>query len=157
MSRRRHTYLENLSILIVLVLCDLFLPFLLVKLLSVRWQHPRQHTYRIQCNCKHGVKYETRITTYMGDVAQGLLRQDSNQKTLGSMADALVGQGEGQLFYPSESTPVQTCLCLTPLRVYNNTCTQICEHVKIPSCRKTKTVKEQASQLVVWSHKHCIH
>ena len=28
--------------------------------------------------------------------------------------DPLVGQGEGQFFYPSESTLVQACLCLTP-------------------------------------------
>ena len=28
--------------------------------------------------------------------------------------DPLVGQGEGQFFYPSKSTLVQTCLCRTP-------------------------------------------
>ena len=32
--------------------------------------------------------------------------------------DPLAGQVEGQFFYPSESSLVQTCLCLTPLRVY---------------------------------------
>ena len=31
----------------------------------------------------------------------------------------LAGQGEKQFFCPSESTLVQTCLCLTPLRVYS--------------------------------------
>ena len=34
--------------------------------------------------------------------------------------DPMVGQGEGQFFCPSESTLVQTCLCLTPFHVYGN-------------------------------------
>ena len=33
--------------------------------------------------------------------------------------DPLAGQGEVQFFCPSESTRVQTCLCLTPIRVYD--------------------------------------
>ena len=32
--------------------------------------------------------------------------------------DPLAEQGEKQFFCPSESTPVQTCLCLTPLHVF---------------------------------------
>ena len=33
--------------------------------------------------------------------------------------DPLAGQGESLFFCPSESTLVQACLCLTPLRVYS--------------------------------------
>ena len=44
--------------------------------------------------------------------------------------DPLVGQGGGQFVCPSESTLVQTCLCLTPLCAYG---TQVnCAHVKDP-------------------------
>ena len=35
--------------------------------------------------------------------------------------EPLVGQGEEQFFCPSESTLVQTCVCLTPLLVYGTT------------------------------------
>ena len=40
---------------------------------------------------------------------------------------------------PSESTLGQTCLCLTPLRVYGKARTQMCAHVKDPIaiCRKS--------------------
>ena len=50
--------------------------------------------------------------------------------------DPLEGQGEAQIFCPSESTLVQPCLCLNPLRVCART--QICAHVKDPisTCRK---------------------
>ena len=53
--------------------------------------------------------------------------------------DPLVWQ-DGQFFYPSKSTVGQTCLCLTPLHVYNTH--PICPHVKdfISICRKTKRV-----------------
>ena len=50
-------------------------------------------------------------------VAQWVVRQNSNPEDPGF--DPLVGQGEGQFFCPSESTLVQTCLCLTLLCVYS--------------------------------------
>ena len=50
-----------------------------------------------------------------GDVAQRLQRHHSNPKTWLRSAG---GAKEGQLFCPSESTLMQTCLYLTPLRVY---------------------------------------
>ena len=51
--------------------------------------------------------------------------------------DPLAGQGEGQFFCPSESTLVQTYLCLNPPRVYGAS-THICALVKDPTsiCRK---------------------
>ena len=51
--------------------------------------------------------------------------------------DPLVDQCEGHIFCPADSTFVQTCLCLTALRVYT-TRTQMCAHVKDPiySCCK---------------------
>ena len=45
--------------------------------------------------------------------------------------DPLVGQGEEQLFCPSESTLAHTCLCLTPLRVYG-TALKFVRTLKIP-------------------------
>ena len=52
--------------------------------------------------------------------------------------DHLAAQDEEHFFFcPSESTLVQTCVCLTPLRVYS-THQNICAHVKDPIsiCRK---------------------
>ena len=45
--------------------------------------------------------------------------------------DPLVGQGEGQFFYPSESIVVQTCLC-PPLRVQYGTHPKFVRMLKIP-------------------------
>ena len=64
------------------------------------------------------------IQHLMGDVAQWLESQNSNLKTV---FDRLAGQGERQFFCPSESTLVQTCLCLTPLHVYG-TLPNLCAH-----------------------------
>ena len=68
----------------------------------------------------------------MRDVAQWLESRNSNPKTLGSSP-----WRDGNMFCPSESTLVQTCLRrLTPIRVYGMD--QICAHVKdqISICRK---------------------
>ena len=46
--------------------------------------------------------------------------------------DPLVGLGERQFFCPSESTVVQTSLCLTPLRVYG-THPHLCARYKDPT------------------------
>ena len=67
----------------------------------------------------------------MGDVAQWLRLRESELKFKDPGFDPLVGQVEGQFSRPSESTLVQTCLCLTPLCVYG-TPPNICEHVKDP-------------------------
>ena len=50
-------------------------------------------------------------------MAQWVESRNSNPKTLGSIPWR--GQGELQFFCPSEATLVQTCLCLTPLLVYD--------------------------------------
>ena len=74
--------------------------------------------------------------TPQGDIAQWLMRRNSNPKTLHGF-DPLAGQGEKQSFCsPSESTLVQTCLCLTPLRLYGTHPHRA--HVKDPMsmCRK---------------------
>ena len=63
-----------------------------------------------------------------GDVAQWLKSRNSNPKTLGSIP--LVGQGESKFFCPSESTHMQTCLCLTPLRVYGT-------HLNLRACQRS--------------------
>ena len=56
----------------------------------------------------------------------------SDFKSKDSGFSPLAGQGEGQFFYSSESTRVQTCLCLTPLRVYGthpNLCARLRSHI----------------------------
>ena len=46
--------------------------------------------------------------------------------------DPPTGQCEAQFSGPSESTLVQTCACLTPLRVYIRHAIHLCPHVKDP-------------------------
>ena len=62
--------------------------------------------------------------------------------------DPLAGQGETPFFCPSESTIVQTGLCLTPLRVYG-------AHVKDPNSICRKRVGLRADGMV--THKYCLH
>ena len=63
--------------------------------------------------------------------------RNSNPKIL-PVFDPLAEQGEGQLFCPSVSTLVQTCLYLNRIREQATARTHICADVKdpIPICRK---------------------
>ena len=59
----------------------------------------------------------TRVNIGVVYIAQWLEHQNSNLKNLSSIP--WWGRvTTGVFFYPSESTLVQTCLCLTPLHVY---------------------------------------
>ena len=55
-------------------------------------------------------------TCLMGDIRSVVRALEFESEDPGF--DPLAGHGERQFFYPSESTLVQTCLCLTLLRVY---------------------------------------
>ena len=68
--------------------------------------------------------------------------------------DPLTGQGEGQSFCPSESTFVQTCLCLTPPSCVRQR-TQICAHAKDPISIGRKRVGITAGGRV--TQKYCLH
>ena len=66
--------------------------------------------------------------------------------------DPLVKQGEVQVFfYPSESILVQTCLCLTPIRVYARHAPKCVRTLNIPY---PSVVTQQASEPVVWNHEN---
>ena len=93
---------------------------------------------------------EVFYTTYypLFFLAQWFESRNSNPKTLGPIPWRIKVRYSVCFFCSSESTLVQNCLCLTPLRVCMAR-TQSCTHVKDPIsiCRK-----EYASQPVVWIH-----
>ena len=67
--------------------------------------------------------------------------------------DRLAGQGEGQLFYPHESTLVQRWLCLNPLPVYDTHPALMCVHVKDPVSICCKSVGLTAVGMETQKHR----
>ena len=61
--------------------------------------------------------FDPACTNLQYDNFNSSMVRESDFKSEDSGFDPLVGQGDGQFFCFSESTLVQTCLCLTPLRV----------------------------------------
>ena len=78
-----------------------------------------QHSIRCLCVLLHCY-----VRVFPGNIAQWLQRQEFKSKDPGF--DILAGQGEGEFFYPSESTLVQTCLPFVCMAS-----THICVPVKI--------------------------
>ena len=85
------------------------------------------------------------------DVAQWLVRRNSNPKTLGSIP--WWGGVRDMFVCPSQTVLVQTCLCLTLPRV-RTTRTHIYAHVKDPTsiCRKSVGLTGGGMH----TRKHCI-
>ena len=65
------------------------------------------------------------------DFAQGMASEFKSKKDPAGFVP-LAEQGEGQFFYPSESTLVQTCLCLTSLPPHDKTLKYL-HTLKIPN------------------------
>ena len=69
-------------------------------------------------NKKKGVDQTHKGLKYENYGERSSVVKASELKSEDPRFDPLAGQGEEQFVCPSESTLVQTCLCLTPLRVY---------------------------------------
>ena len=81
----------------------------------------------------------------------GSVVRESEFKSEDPGFDPLLGQGEENHFSPSESTLVQTCLCLNPFLCTART--QICAHVKDPISIFRKRLGLTASGME--TRKHC--
>ena len=101
------------------------------------------------------------MDTVEGRIALVARASESSSNPRNPGFDLLAGQGEKQFcLYPSESTHVQTCLCLTAGFVCTAR-TQMCAHVKDPIsiCRKRVGAASQpdpqsGSALYGWAAVH---